>query len=141
MRPQPPRCMVSIMQRPHKTMPSARPSRRLRRESRTLALMIAMYCRDCHEGEGLCPECADLLEYSLRRLNACPFGARKPTCARCTVHCYRYDMRERVRSAMRYAGPRMTWRHPYLALAHLLDRGHQPRPGGPDGSGGPAPGT
>ena len=30
-------------------------------------------------------------------------------------------MRERVREVMRYSGPRMLWRHPVLAAAHLMD--------------------
>ncbi len=30
-------------------------------------------------------------------------------------------MRERVRVVMRYAGPRMLFRHPILAVRHLLD--------------------
>jgi hypothetical protein len=49
-------------------------------------------------------------------------------------------MRERVRTVMRYAGPRMMWRHPFLALAHLVD-GRRPaplpkakRPGAPSGT-------
>jgi hypothetical protein len=40
-------------------------------------------------------------------------------------------MREQVRAVMRYAGPRMLWRHPILALEHLWDglfRGHGVRP-------------
>jgi len=30
-------------------------------------------------------------------------------------------MRERIRSVMRYAGPRMMYRHPLLAFHHLID--------------------
>jgi hypothetical protein len=36
-------------------------------------------------------------------------------------------MRERVAEVMRFAGPRMVWRHPLLALAHLRD-GRRPAP-------------
>jgi len=100
--------------------------RRLLRERSTLRLMIRLYCRAHHgrkgrEGEELCPACAALEEYALRRIRKCPFGAGKPTCARCPVHCYAPDMRARIRDVMRYAGPRMMWRHPWLALLHLLD--------------------
>jgi hypothetical protein len=35
-------------------------------------------------------------------------------------------MRERIRTVMRYAGPRMALRHPLLALAHLLDSLRKP---------------
>jgi hypothetical protein len=56
----------------------------------------------------------------MARLAKCPFQENKSTCANCTVHCYKPDMRQRVRAVMRYAGPRMMWRHPILALTHLL---------------------
>ena len=55
----------------------------------------------------LCPECAALLDYALRRLDSCRFGNDKPSCRKCPVHCYRADMRERIRTVMRWAGPRM----------------------------------
>jgi hypothetical protein len=92
--------------------------------------MIRLYCRDHHGSRDQpCTECARLLGYAEQRLDRCPFGADKPTCARCTVHCYRRDMRERVRTVMRYSGPRMLRRHPYLAVAHLLDRRRTPEAG------------
>ena len=55
------------------------------------------------------------------------FGDAKPTCANCAVHCYKANMRERVRAAMRWAGPRMLWRHPVLAIRHMID-GRLPAP-------------
>jgi hypothetical protein len=30
-------------------------------------------------------------------------------------------MRERIRNVMRYSGPRMVYRHPVLALFHMVD--------------------
>jgi hypothetical protein len=95
---------------------------RLRREWRTIAAMIAITCIKRHGGRrgALCPECRELHDYAELRLTRCPFGADKPTCAHCRVHCYRPEMRERVRDVMRFAGPRMLTRHPYLALMHLL---------------------
>jgi hypothetical protein len=82
--------------------------------------MIAMRCREVHGG-GACRECEDLGAYVRLRVDRCPFGPAKATCARCTVHCYRPDMRERIRAVMRFAGPRMAWRHPILSLLHLFD--------------------
>ncbi|NMC70154.1 MAG: nitrous oxide-stimulated promoter family protein [Myxococcales bacterium] len=90
---------------------------------RTVRVMIEMYCR-AHHGAvpgGLCPECAELWEYSRQRVERCPFGRDKPTCLRCTVHCFRAEARDRIRAVMRYAGPRMSVRHPILSLLHLLD--------------------
>lgn len=95
---------------------------RMERERRTVEAMIRLYCR-AHHGEGgdLCSECGELLEYALARLERCPFQEGKTTCVRCPVHCYRPEMRERIRRVMRYAGPRMLASHPLLALLHLLD--------------------
>jgi predicted amidophosphoribosyltransferase len=108
--------------------------RRLRREMRTVQAMIAIHCRGRHGSRGgLCGDCRDLWEYAKRRVERCPFGADKPTCVNCPVHCYQPAMRERIREVMRYAGPRMPWRHPILTLFHFLD-GRRPapdRPGAP----------
>jgi len=101
---------------------------RLHREYRTLRAMAGIFCHDIHgEDDGLCDECRDLLEYATRRLDRCVFGDDKPTCANCTVHCYSRDMRERVRDVMRYAGPRMLLRHPWLGISHVID-GRRPAP-------------
>ena len=101
---------------------------RLARELATLSAMIKIHCRELHGAdETLCENCAALLVYATRRLDRCVFGDDKPTCANCTVHCYSAAMREEVRSVMRYAGPRMVWRHPVLAVRHLLD-GRRPAP-------------
>ena len=76
----------------------------------------------------LCPECATLLDYALRRLDSCRFGDGKPSCRKCPVHCYRADMRERIRTVMRWAGPRMIFRHPMAATRHLLRELRSPEP-------------
>lgn len=94
---------------------------RMAREYRTVQAMIHMYCRGVHGSKVLCDECSDLLVYARERLDRCPFQAGKTTCAKCPVHCYNPTMRERMRTAMRYAGPRMLFRHPVMALRHLLD--------------------
>ena len=110
---------------------------RLRREWRTLDAMIAIACRGRRHfrpGSGrraLCAECAELRAYAEQRLLRCPFGADKPTCNNCQVHCYRPEMRERVREIMRFAGPRMLLRHPMLALLHLVVDERRPAPAKP----------
>lgn len=71
---------------------------------------------------GLCPECNGLRRYALERLGSCPFLERKPACDRCPVHCHKPVQREKVRAVMRFAGPRMLTRRPWLAVRHLLDR-------------------
>ncbi len=94
---------------------------RLVREARTIESMIQIYCHRKHgTRKGLCAECQELLDYAIVRLNKCPFQEEKSTCANCKVHCYRPDMRERIRDVMRYSGPFMLYRHPYLAFMHLV---------------------
>lgn len=96
---------------------------RLAREARTIEAMVRMYCRAKHSSEKVpCRECGELLEYALGRVAACRFGAEKPVCSKCPVHCYRKDMRERVIAVMRFAGPRLIYSRPFLALAHIAER-------------------
>jgi hypothetical protein len=98
---------------------------RLRREWRTLQTMVAIYCRGHgHEapGDEPCADCARFLDYAAKRLEKCPYGPSKPTCARCPIHCYKPQPRELARQVMRYAGPRMVWRHPWMSLTHLADK-------------------
>lgn len=84
--------------------------------------MLDIYCRAKHESTGtLCAECHKLIEYATERRAKCPFGENKPTCAKCTVHCYKPAMREAIRAIMAYAGPRMLLRHPVMAMRHTLD--------------------
>ncbi len=100
----------------------AGPRGRMAREARTVEAMVRLYCRGQHgTPKGLCGPCAILRAYALERLGRCPFQEGKTTCARCPVHCYRPDMRAQIRAVMRYAGPRMLTRHPWLTLCHLLD--------------------
>jgi len=103
--------------------PSRRLAGRLGREMRTMTCMVRVYCRDHHAtgGRQICPACEAFLAYAGRRLEKCPYGNDKPTCANCPIHCYKPAPREFAREMMGYAGPRMTFRHPWLALLHLLD--------------------
>lgn len=94
---------------------------RLDREKRTVEAMIKLYCRRRHGSRQLCAECRELRDYALLRLDKCLFGEGKTTCAKCRVHCFKPEMRERIRGVMRYSGPRMLYRHPAMALCHLLD--------------------
>jgi Nitrous oxide-stimulated promoter len=95
---------------------------RLTREWRTMTAMVEIFCRDHHRpARDLCAECRIFLEYANLRLERCHFGAAKPVCAKCPVHCYQRERREQVRVIMRYAGPKMLWEHPVLGLRHWLD--------------------
>lgn len=98
-------------------------NKRLIRERNTVDKMIALYCRDHHttKSEQLCVDCQSLLDYAKQHIEHCPFGVQKPTCAKCPVHCYRSEKREEIRLVMRYAGPRMLFHQPFLAILHLFD--------------------
>ena len=106
--------------------PSLHP--RILREKRTVAAMIDIYCRAHHGTNGtLCSRCDKLLEYASYRLDRCPYGANKTSCGRCRIHCYNGTMRRRIKEVMRYAGPRMLYRHPLLAVLHQWDKLHTKR--------------
>ena len=93
---------------------------RIVEEKRTVEAMIRLYCRRKEGHAGLCSSCAELLDYARQRLDSCRFGERKPTCRQCPIHCYRRDMKQRMTEVMRWAGPRMLFVHPLMALRHLL---------------------
>lgn len=100
------------------------------REQETVSEMIALYCRGVHgrgRGEGLCASCAELEAYARQRSARCPFMERKTFCSVCPVHCYKPEMRERIRLVMRYAGPRMLLHHPIMAIRHLIETARQKR--------------
>lgn len=95
-------------------------SKSLSIEKRTIRVMMNIYCRKNHGTKNLCSECSDLLAYAYKRIDHCPFKLDKPACNNCTVHCYAKEKRERIKEVMRFAGPRMPLRHPFLSMIHLL---------------------
>jgi predicted amidophosphoribosyltransferase len=95
---------------------------RIKREKKTMRMMIGIYCRGHHgRVRQLCADCGQLLDYADQCIDRCPFREDKPVCGKCPVHCYKPDMRERIRRVMRYAGPRMLIYHPVLAVLHHID--------------------
>lgn len=92
---------------------------RIREEKKVVELMIRLYCKKKEKNCELCPNCLELLTYAHTHLSRCPFGEDKPTCRHCPIHCYKRDMKERMRKVMRYAGPRMLLYHPLIALRHV----------------------
>ena len=94
---------------------------RIAHEKKIVGLMIRLYCRRKEKNAVLCPDCEELLRYAHARLDHCPFGERKSSCKKCTVHCYKPAMRERMRLVMRFSGPRMLLHAPWAAIRHLLN--------------------
>ena len=107
-------------------------AKRREREEKTISQMIALYCAANHEsklrtetavcGQRVCPECAALDEYAALRTRRCRKMGTKTSCDACENHCYKPEMRERIRQVMRYSGPRMLFKHPVAAIRHLLGR-------------------
>ena len=95
---------------------------RREREKRTVSLMIRIYCKKKHgTKKGLCPECEALDAYARMRSDKCPFMETKTFCSNCKVHCYKADMREKIRAVMRFSGPRMIFSHPIMAIRHVIE--------------------
>lgn len=110
------------------------------REQKVVGQMIALYCRKNHNtdygmkhgtGHGkshntegieskLCDECRALYEYAAQRSRTCPFMEKKTFCSNCTVHCYKPEMRERIKKVMRFSGPRMLLYRPFMAVWHVV---------------------
>ena len=99
------------------------------REKEMVSDMILLYCQKQHSSirkasglkkTDLCPECTELEDYARMRSDKCPFMETKTFCSNCKVHCYKKDMRERIRLVMRFSGPRMIFYHPVMAIRHLI---------------------
>lgn len=92
-----------------------------RREKETVGSMIEIYCHGVHKTKHgtLCDACKKLRNYADLRTEKCPFMETKTFCSACKVHCYSKEMQNEIRQVMRYAGPRMLFVHPVLALEHM----------------------
>ncbi len=102
-------------------------SSRIEREKNTVALLIQLYCRAKHHPQdALCRECQELLTYAHQRLDHCKFGENKTVCGNCHVHCYKKDMRDKIKNVMRYAGPRILFHHPIVGIQHLIEKKVRP---------------
>lgn len=92
------------------------------REKQTVSFMISLYCRKKHGTKGaLCPDCEALRKYAADRSDHCPFMEMKTFCSNCKVHCYKPEMREKIREVMRFSGPRMMLYHPIMAIRHVIE--------------------
>ena len=108
-----------------RTSVSSKKPWRFRREEKTIRIMTAMYCRFHAAGSApnaLCHQCKDFLSYAQKRIDYCRYGVEKPACSECPTHCYIPTQRETVRKIMLYAGPKIMFMHPLLALFHVWDK-------------------
>ena len=98
------------------------------KEKKLIPVMLKMYCKGKHKttrkAQGIprgevCAECKELTEYALFRLEKCPFKVNKKFCSFCKIHCYKPEMREKIKAVMKYSGPRMLITHPIFAISHV----------------------
>lgn len=93
---------------------------RINEEKLVVELMISLYCQKKEKNAELCAQCKELLNYAHNRLSCCKYKNNKPTCKKCPIHCYKPEMKNRIKQVMTWAGPRMLFYHPLIALKHLL---------------------
>lgn len=99
-----------------------RTERKREQEMELVSQMIRLYCRKQHGTKTeLCPNCRELEEYAALRSRKCPFMETKTFCSNCRVHCYKPEMREKIREVMRFSGPRMVTCHPVMVLRHVVE--------------------
>lgn len=89
----------------------------------TLEAIGGIYCRGNHasapkDEAGMCPECRAAIERTLERAVACPRG-HEGNCQDCDIRCQRGEAQQRIREIMRYAAPRMAFRHPLMTFDYL----------------------
>ncbi len=91
------------------------------KEKKLIPVMIRKYCHGHHhtKGKEVCDECKELTEYALFRLSKCPFKENKQFCSFCKIHCYKPDMRAKIKDVMRYSGPRMIFTNPIFSMSHV----------------------
>ena len=93
---------------------------RVNEEKRVIEQMIRLYSQKKEGNHTLCAQWQELLNYAHFRQSHCKYGNNKPTCQKCPIHCYRSDMRLRIKAVMSWAGPRMLLYHPIAAVKHLI---------------------
>lgn len=95
---------------------------RIDNEKRVVEQMVKLYCLRKLHLPAIDDEHKGLIAYAHKRLDGCKFSEQKKACQHCPIHCYKPDMREKIRAIMRWAGPRMIIYNPIAAIRHLLNK-------------------
>lgn len=96
--------------------------KRIDKEKKIVKMMIDIYCSGKHKTKKneFCSECSTLLNYANQRLSNCKFGNNKTSCSKCPIHCYKKDMKEKIKEVMKYSGPRLIIYKPYEFIRHIF---------------------
>jgi hypothetical protein len=98
-------------------------NQKINKDTQVLAEFINIYCSDRHGNAEktrpaaggaagqyiglceveLCDECRKLFLHAVSKRVICPYDP-KPSCKKCTSHCYAPGYREKIREVMRYSG-------------------------------------
>lgn len=89
-------------------------------DRKVLGAMVSIYCKARHKSGSLCDDCSALLDYAVQRVERCPLQGDKISCRRCKIHCYAPLEQQKIARIMRFSGARMLFKHPLMAVRHLL---------------------
>ncbi|RCX17182.1 YbgA-like uncharacterized protein [Anaerobacterium chartisolvens] len=95
---------------------------RIEIEKSVLYSMVCIYCKGQKHAKQLCDNCREVVEYANQRLEACRFGDNKSFCSKCKTHCFKPEMRKKIKAVMRYSGIRMILHNPIMVIKHLIHR-------------------
>lgn len=97
---------------------------KIKHEKNIVNKMINIYCNGKKHKDknynNLCINCNNLLEYSEKRVEKCPFLKKKTFCSLCPVQCYKKEMQNKIKKVMRFSGPRLLLHHPVLTIKHFI---------------------
>ena len=85
----------------------------LKKDTKIAVDFISLYCNKKHKTDDkkqlkgynvtLCPECLDLVQYTIDRRNKCKKDP-KPACKNCDTPCYAPKYRNKIKEVMRFSG-------------------------------------
>lgn len=83
-------------------------AKRIEKDAKILKKFIKVYCHNIHSEymkneNGYCKECFELLNFALLRNVKCQLDP-KPKCKDCKIHCYKPEMRKKIKEVMKFSG-------------------------------------
>ncbi len=88
-------------------------------EKEVIEIMTKLYCKKQHGSKELCTDCSNLLEYACFRIDKCRYKETKTFCSFCKTPCYKPNMKEQIKTVMKYSGPRLIFKKPILVFNHV----------------------